>query len=88
MVLTFLWGLDSIGQTGWVFSFLYVAAAALRLARFNTYIGSEDTYFKGLPSPVASGMIVYFVWAMSSLGIQGEEVSRILAIFTAFLRSL
>ena len=84
-IIVFLWGLDSIGQTGWVFSFLYVAAAALRLARFNTYIGSEDTYFKGLPSPVASGMIVYFVWAMSSLGIQGEEVSRILAIFTAFL---
>ena len=44
-IIIFLWGLDSIGQTGWVFSFLYVAAAALRLARFNTYLGSEDTFF-------------------------------------------
>ena len=84
-IIVFLWGLDSIGQTGWVFSFFYVAAAALRLARFNTFIGSEDTYFKGLPSPVASATVVYFIWAMSSFGIQGEEVGRILAIFTAIL---
>ena len=70
-IIVFLWGLDSLGQTGWVFSFFYVAAAALRLARFNTYIGSEDSYFKGLPSPVASGMVVYYVWAMSSYGIHG-----------------
>ena len=84
-IIVFLWGLDSLGQTGWVFSFFYVAAAALRLARFNTYIGSEDTYFKGLPSPVASAMVVYFVWAMSSYGVQGEEVGSILAIFTAVL---
>ena len=84
-IIVFLWGLDSIGQTGWVFSFFYVAAAALRLARFYTFIGSEDTYLKGLPSPVASATVVYFVWAMSSFGIQGEEVGRILAIFTALL---
>jgi len=84
-IIVFLWGLDSMGQTGWVFSFFYVAAAALRLARFNTFIGSEDTYFKGLPSPVASGMVVYFVWAMSSYGIQGEEVGSLLAILTATL---
>ena len=84
-IIVFLWGLDSLGQTGWVFSFFYVAAAALRLARFNTYIGSEDSYFKGLPSPVASGMVVYYVWAMSSYGIQGGEVGYFLAIFTAIL---
>jgi CDP-diacylglycerol--serine O-phosphatidyltransferase len=76
---------DSMGQTGWVFSFFYVAAAALRLARFNTFIGSEDTYFKGLPSPVASGMVVFVFEAMSSYGIQGEEVGSLLAILAAIL---
>ena len=30
-------------------------------------------------------MVVYFVWAMSSYGIQGEEVGRALAISTALL---
>ena len=54
-------------------------------ARFNTYIGSEDSFFKGLPSPIAGAMVVYFVWAMSSYGIQGEEVGRALAISTALL---
>lgn len=87
-IIVFLWGLNSIGQAGWIFSFFFVAAAALRLARFNTFIGSEDTYFKGLPSPVASAMVVYFVWAMSSFGIQGDEVSRIVVIFTAILTGL
>jgi len=87
-IIVFLWGMNSIGQAGWIFSFFFVAAAALRLARFNTFIGSEDTYFKGLPSPVASAMVVYFVWAMSSFGIQGDEVSRILVIFTAILTGL
>ena len=87
-IIVFLWGLNSIGQAGWIFSFFFVAAAALRLARFNTFIGSEDTYFKGLPSPVASAMVVYFVWALSSFGIQGDEVSRILVIFTAILTGL
>ncbi|HJM15359.1 MAG TPA: CDP-diacylglycerol--serine O-phosphatidyltransferase, partial [SAR86 cluster bacterium] len=60
-------------------------AAALRLARFNTYIGSEDSFFKGLPSPIAGAMVVYFVWAMSSYGIQGEEVGKTLAVSTALL---
>jgi len=84
-IIIFLWGLDSIGQAGWIFSFLYVAAAALRLARFNTYLGSEDAYFKGLPSPIAGVMIVYFVWAMSAYGVQGEEVGKALAISSAVI---
>jgi CDP-diacylglycerol--serine O-phosphatidyltransferase len=87
-IIIFLWGLDGIGQVGWIFSFLFVAAAALRLARFNTYIGSEDTFFKGLPSPVAGAVVVYFVWAMSSYGIQGDDVGRTLAIFSAILTGI
>jgi CDP-diacylglycerol--serine O-phosphatidyltransferase len=33
-------------------------------------------------------MVVYFVWAMSSYGIQGEEVGAILVILTAILTGL
>ena len=57
--------------------------SALRLARFNTNIGSEDKFFKGLPSPVAAGLIVYYVWYLSSLGLQGENVFPTLAIISA-----
>ncbi len=60
----------------------------LRLARFNTNIGSEDKFFKGLPSPVAAGLIVYYVWYLSSLGIQGENVFSTLAIISAAVTGL
>ncbi len=87
-ICIFLWGLNSLGQTGWVFSFLFVAAAALRLARFNANIGSENKFFKGLPTPVAAGMIVYYVWTLSSFGIEGEAVGFMLSIITAIITGL
>ena len=87
-ICIFLWGLESLGQAGWVFSFLFVAAAALRLARFNANIGSEDKFFKGLPSPVAAGMIAYYVWTLSSLGIEGQAVGFILSIVSACITGL
>jgi len=34
-VLTFAWGLSTLGRLGWAAAFLFVTAAALRLARFN-----------------------------------------------------
>ena len=84
----FLWGLNSLGQAGWIFSFLYVAASALRLARFNTNFGSEDAYFKGLPSPVAGATLAYYVWAMSSVGMQGEALGVFLTVISACLTGL
>lgn len=41
-LVAFTWILQDIGKTGWVVAFLYVACAALRLARFNVQIGSVD----------------------------------------------
>ncbi|MED6342294.1 MAG: phosphatidylcholine/phosphatidylserine synthase [Pseudomonadota bacterium] len=35
-VVAFSWGLASLGQFGWVATFVYMACAALRLARFKT----------------------------------------------------
>ena len=87
-ICIFLWGLDSLDQAGWIFPFLFVAAAALRLARFNANLGSEDKFFKGLPSPVAAAMIAYYVWTMSSLGIEKESVSFSLAAFSAGITGL
>src|SRR6266481_3830088 len=34
-ILSFAWGLQSLGRLGWAAGFLFVAAAAMRLARFN-----------------------------------------------------
>ena len=84
-IAVFLWGLEDLGRAGWIFSFLFVAAAALRLARFNANIGTEEKFFRGLPSPAAAGTIGFFVWAMASSGIQEGLVSDMLSILTALL---
>jgi CDP-diacylglycerol--serine O-phosphatidyltransferase len=47
-----------LGWTGWVMAFIYMACAALRLARFNVSPGRFPGRFEGLPSPAAAGIIL------------------------------
>lgn len=57
------WVLSGLGRWGWMAAFVYVAGAALRLARFNTNIEVVDKrFFQGLPSPAAAALIAGFVW--------------------------
>ena len=63
-ILLFDWGLDGLGRLGWAVGFVYVTAAALRLARFNVQPGSGDhRYFIGMPSPAAAGVLASTVFA-------------------------
>ncbi|MDX1590202.1 MAG: CDP-diacylglycerol--serine O-phosphatidyltransferase [Oleiphilaceae bacterium] len=62
-LVAFFWILNGLGKLGWVVTFIYVAGAALRLARFNTQIGSVDKrYFVGLPSPAAAALVAGLIW--------------------------
>lgn len=64
-----------LGKVGWAAAFLYAACAALRLARFNTQVGSVDKrWFIGLNSPSSAGMMMSFVWAMNEFGWSGAEL--------------
>lgn len=57
-VLAYLWALTPLHKPGWLAAFLVAACAALRLARFNTQIGTQDKhYFQGLPTPAAALLI-------------------------------
>ena len=63
------------GKAGWLAAFIYVACAALRLARFNTQIGKVDKrYFIGLPSPAAAAVMVGMVWFFNDIGITGDKM--------------
>ena len=63
-ILMFSWGLESLGRLGWAAGFLYVTAAAIRLARFNIQsTGNDRRYFVGLPSPPAAGVLAATVYA-------------------------
>ena len=62
-------------RLGWLVCFFYAAAAALRLARFNSRTATQDKhYFEGLPSPSAAAIVAAFVWLASdqtNIGLQG-----------------
>ncbi|WP_373002118.1 CDP-diacylglycerol--serine O-phosphatidyltransferase [Marinobacter sp.] len=62
-LVAFFWSLNAFDKVGWAITFIYVAGAALRLARFNTQIGSVDKkFFVGLPSPAAAACVAGLVW--------------------------
>ena len=63
-ILTFAWGLQPLGRLGYAAGFLYVSAAALRLARFNIQSATvtDRRYFVGLPSPPAAGIAASTVY--------------------------
>ena len=60
-------GRDELDALGWVVCFLWVACAAIRLARFNTTIDptADKRYFTGLPSPGAAGVVLASVFAFA-----------------------
>lgn len=81
-IVTYQWGVARIAEygplwrrLGWLVCFFYAAAAALRLARFNSRIATQDkNYFEGLPSPSAAAIVAAFVWLVSGqtdIGLPG-----------------
>ena len=75
-ILAFTWGLWPLGRVGWAAGFVYVTAAAMRLARFNIQTGSttDKRYFAGLPSPAAGGVIASTVY-MYPWGLQDPRAA-------------
>jgi CDP-diacylglycerol--serine O-phosphatidyltransferase len=60
---------STAGRFGWVVCFLYVVAAALRLARFNVLSHGKPTpgWFTGMPSPAAGmTMATYYAFSQTS----------------------
>ncbi len=83
-LVMYLWSLSGLAKLGWFAAFVYAAAAALRLARFNTQIGVEDKrYFQGLPSPSAAAIVTGFIWVGETYGLQGEAMRYVATLITA-----
>ncbi len=72
-IVTYQWGVARIAEygplwrrVGWLVCFFYAAAAALRLARFNSRAATQDkNYFEGLPSPSAAAIVAALIWLAS-----------------------
>ena len=85
-LVMFGWALTDLGKFGWSAAFVYVACAALRLARFNTSIDTADkNFFTGLASPAAAGILASAVWVSHDLGLVGDALPYELAVAVAVL---
>jgi CDP-diacylglycerol--serine O-phosphatidyltransferase len=74
-------GRDEWDPLGWIACFLWVACAAIRLARFNTTIDptADKRYFIGMPSPGAAGVVLASVFAFGDQ-MQGRDRLWVLLI--------
>ena len=92
-LLAFNWSLKGLaqygtmmGKLGWLAAFVYVACAALRLARFNTQVEhGNKNYFQGLASPAAAGTLVTTIWFFVDQGVQGASVQWLILPLTIVL---
>ena len=69
-LIVYEWALKGMGKLGWIAAFVYVAGAALRLARFNTMLEVADKHwFTGMPSPAAAALVAGLVWIIDDYSI-------------------
>ncbi len=90
-VLLYRWELEPYGRLGILASFLFLACAALRLARFNINTAIiPKNYFQGLPTPAAAGTIATYLLFLQSAELQGATFANetIALIFALGLSSL
>lgn len=88
-LVMFSFALGELGKFGWSASFIYVACAALRLARFNTQADTADkNYFTGLASPSAACIVVSAVWVCSEFGWSGPDLPTEMAVILACLTAV
>lgn len=82
-IVAYNWGLAELGKLGWLAAFVYVAGAALRLARFNTQVGIADKrFFQGLASPAAAAVVSGMVWVGVEYDVVGADISLLVALIT------
>lgn len=78
-LVLFLWSLQEAPRLGWFASLAFALCCALRLARFNAQIDTEEQphksagFLTGVPAPVGAGLafLPAYLWLAS-----GEEVFR------------
>jgi CDP-diacylglycerol--serine O-phosphatidyltransferase len=83
-ILAFAWGLSELGRVGWAAGFVFVTAAAMRLARFNiqSHVLTDKRYFIGMPSPAAAGITAatVYAWPYPLVGAQAAAAVAVVIV--------
>lgn len=88
-LMVYLWALQPLGRIGWLAAFLFMVCGALRLARFNTQVGTvKSDHFNGLPIPAGAGMSATTVLFFHKFGLSGSDHAIVLLIMLYVLAFL
>jgi len=77
--------LSELGRVGGLVAFVYIACAALRLARFNVTAVNDKRFFMGVPSPGAAAIVASVIWVCIDYDISPEGVNLVYAIIMVLL---
>jgi len=72
--------LIDLGRVGSLIAFIYIACAALRLARFNVLPTDEKHHFIGVPSPGAAALIASVIWVFIDYKLPAENYRYLLGV--------
>jgi CDP-diacylglycerol--serine O-phosphatidyltransferase len=85
-LVAYQWTLSALGKLGWLAAFVYAAATALRLARFNLQENMSDKrYFQGLCCPAAAATLAGIIWSGQSYQINPRYCLVPVALVTVLL---
>lgn len=76
-IILFLWSLKELDRFGWFAALAFAICCALRLARFNAQIDTDDQphksagFLTGVPAPVGAGLAFapFFVWQETQIAL-------------------
>jgi len=85
-LILYLWGLNALGNVGWIAAMVFAICGALRLARFNVMVDAPDKpvwadkFFTGVPAP-AGAIVVMLPIYVDLLGL-GHASELLVALYT------
>nr|WP_237487415.1 CDP-diacylglycerol--serine O-phosphatidyltransferase [Parapontixanthobacter aurantiacus] len=74
-LILYLWSLEQLSRLGWFAALAFAICCALRLARFNAQIDTDDQphksagFLTGVPAPVGAGLafLPFYLWMATGL---------------------
>jgi CDP-diacylglycerol--serine O-phosphatidyltransferase len=93
-VVLFLWSLSYVPRYGWVIALAHAACCALRLARFNALIDTEEQprkkagFLTGIPAPAGAAMALLPLLLWLATGMEIFRATYVVAPWTILIALL